>query len=268
MSTGFLSVNANQIGLIAAALSIVAFSLSYALLRQQTRPIRTAALALLALLSIPSVLFAVYYLHVLPEWAWFYTLRSWRCSEMLALILGCAGGAVATLLPRCLLALPLFAVISVAIIPYMKPFLGPLPDDVFTERWQGDACLQSTSSTCGPASVSTILKRLGEAPSEFSAARASFSYVGGTEAWYLARYVRSKGFVARFDFRETFVPSAGLPAVVGVRLGSVGHFIAVLAMNGDRITFADPLRGEENLPLSEFLHRYEFTGFHMVITKT
>lgn len=98
-------------------------------------------------------------------------------------------------------------------------------------------------------------------------ARAAYSYNGGTEAWYLARFVRTKGLHPRFDFRTSFSPSAGSPAVVGVKFGSAGHFIAVLDVHGDQVTLADPLRGEEHLSLSEFRRRYVFTGFHMVITK-
>ena len=220
-----------------------------------------------AVLAIPSLLFAVYYLHVLSERAWFYTFRSWTGTEFLVVFLGCTGGAAASLLHRFLLGVPLFAVIAVAVVPYVKPLMMPIPDSLFHEHWQDEVCLQSTPSTCGPASVSTIMKQLGGAPSEKATARAAHSYAGGTEAWYLARYVRSQGFRARFDFRETFTPSVGVPAVVGVRLGSAGHFIAVLEVSGDRVTVADPLRGKERLSLAEFYRRYEFTGFHMVITK-
>jgi hypothetical protein len=257
----------NLIGAIAVAISIFAFSLTYRWLRPRARKVRVALLGTFTFLSIPSLLFAVYYLHILPEWAWFYTLHSWSGTEFLAIFLGCATGAAASLLPRLLLGVPLFVLMVFAVVPYIKPVMRPIPDDQLQDRWQGEVCLQSTGSTCGPASVCTVLRRLGGDPSERAAARAAFSYAGGTEAWYLARYVRSKGFVPRFYFRETFSPSVGLPAVVGVRLGGVGHFIAVLAVSGDQVTFADPLQGEERLPLSKFLHHYEFTGFHMVITK-
>jgi len=220
----------------------------------------------LGLLSIPSILFAVYYLHVLPEQAWFYTLRSWSGSEFLIVFLGCAAAAAASLLPRLLLGVPLFVLLVLGVIPYLKPLIGPLPDSLFKERWRGDACLQSTPSTCGPASVTTIFRRLGVQTSERVVARAAFSYAGGTEAWYLARFVRRNGLVPRFDFRDTFSPSVGLPAIVGVRIAGVGHFIAVLDLADDQVTFVDPLFGQFRMPLSQFQRRYEFTGFHMVIT--
>lgn len=98
-------------------------------------------------------------------------------------------------------------------------------------------------------------------------AQAAHSYNGGTEAWYLARYIRTKGLHPQFDFRDSFSPSVGFPALVGVKFGGAGHFIAVLDLQDDQVTLADPLRGEEHLSLSEFQQRYVFTGFHMLITK-
>jgi hypothetical protein len=255
-------------GLAAAGLSITAFAWSYTQLRDRSLRIRGGAFGVLSVLAIPSVLFAVYYLHVLPERAWFYTLRSWPGSELLVIFLGGATGAFAALLSRCLLILPLVTLVILSLVSYIKPFVGPLADDVFQDRWQEDTCLQSTPSTCGPASVCTVLRHLGANPSERVVARAAYSYAGGTEAWYLARYVRNQGFSPRFDFRPRFSPEKGLPAMVGVRFGSVGHFIAVLALHDGKITYADPLSGQETVSLDQFQRRYTFTAFHMAITKS
>jgi hypothetical protein len=248
-------------------LSVVAFSATQSRLRPRPVSVRILWLVGFSLLSIPSLWFAIYYLHVLREYEWFYTLRSWRGSEFLVVFLGCAAGAAAALLPRVLLTLPLSALLALAMVPYIKPLIGPLPDDLFREQGQGHVCLQSTPSTCGPASVTTIIRHLGLPASERTTARAAFSYAGGTEAWYLARYVRARGLSPHFDFRRTFSPAAGLPALVGVRVDSLGHFIAVLELRDDQITFVDPLHGEERLSLTEFQRRYKFTGFHMVIKR-
>jgi hypothetical protein len=256
----------NFLGFIAVALSIWGFALTSDRLRPCPVIVRLVCCGAFVLLSVPALLFAVYYLHILPERAWFYTLRSWRGSEFLVIFLGCATGAAASLLPRLLLGLPLFAFLALGVLPYIKPVIAPIPDKAFREHWEGAICLQSTLSTCGPASVCTVLRRLGASASEQAAARAAFSYEGGTEAWYLARYVRGKGFVPRFEFRDTFSPEVGLPAVVGVRVGGCGHFIAVLDLSGDQITFADPMIGEQRLSLSAFRRRYDFTGFHMTVT--
>lgn len=89
------------------------------------------------------------------------------------------------------------------------------------------------------------------------------SCAGGTEAWYLARAAAARGFNARFDFQPGFAPDSGLPAVVGVRLGTIGHFIPVLGREGDGYVTGDPLRGREVLTLEQLHRRYEFTGFHL-----
>lgn len=258
----------NLLGLLAVALSVTAFARTYSTLRTRSIRFRFSLLVLFSLLSTPAISFATYYLHILPEKEWFYTLRSLPGSELLTIFLGCAGGCLATFLPRFLLAFPLFGVLCVGVIPYLKPILAPLPDDVFAERWEGDACLQSTSASCGPASVASILKSYGESRSEREIARAAHTYAGGTEAWYLARYLRRQGLTPTFAFQRTFAPSVGLPAMVGVRIGAMGHFIAVLSLENDMVTFVDPLSGQKRLPFADFLKLYQFTGFHMPVTKT
>jgi hypothetical protein len=260
-------MNFNVLGFVAVALSVVAFQLTYLGLRPRSFQVRLVAAIVAALAAIPALLFAAYYLHVLPERSWFYTLRSWTGSELLVLFLGCAGGAMAALLPRWLLALPFFGTVILGVVPYVKPILGPIPDQTFTNQWRGDVCLQSTASTCGPASLCTVLRKLGVDSSERDAARAAFSYSGGTEAWYLARYARRKGCTVHFQFGETLLPSTFLPAVVGVRLGGVGHFIAVLEMDGEMVTLADPLLGKQHIPFVQFQKQYAFTGFHMAVSR-
>jgi hypothetical protein len=257
----------NLNGIAAVVCSVVGFALTHRLLRHRSFPVRIRFLSVFAILAVPSILFAVYYLHVLPEYEWFYTLRSWPGSEFLVVFLGCAGGAAASLIPRVLLSLPLFAVLSMAVAPHLKPLLVPLSDDEFKDKWQGNACLQSTASTCGPASVATILRHFGINTTEQVTARAAFSYEGGTEAWYLARYVRSCGLSPHFVFRSTFSPEVGQPALVGVRWGRAGHFIAVLEIHDGQVIVADPLSGETRLTLTEFKRLYDFTGFHMVVQR-
>lgn len=257
----------NLVGATAVILSVCAFALTSRLLRGRTLKVRLALLAAFTLLTAPSALFTAYYLHVLPEQVWFYSLRAWRGTEFLVVFLGCAAATFASFLPRLLLVIPLSLSIAVSVVPYIKPILSPIPSDAFRDYWQGYACLQSTASTCGPASVTSILRWLGVPANEQEAARAAHSYNGGTEAWYLARYARTKGLHTRFDFRASFSPSVGFPALVGVKFGGAGHFIAVLDLQDDQVTLADPLRGAEHIPLFEFQRRYVFTGFHMVITK-
>ena len=262
----------NYTGVAALILGAVVFILVQARLRKQPAPGRCCWLLVLASLSIPSIWFATYYLHLQPESLWLYRLRALRGSEFLVVFLGAAGGALASLLPRLLIGLPLFGYLLIGAIPYVKPLLNPLADSELKERWQDDVCLQSTGSTCGPACVATLLRQiLGLRTTEREVARACFTTSGGTEAWYLARFVRSApsphGMYADFTTFDPASPEFGNPAVIGVRIGGAGHFIALLEKEGDQITFADPMHGKEQLPLTEFLKRYHFTGFQMLVIK-
>ena len=128
----------NFIGIAAVVLSVVGFAVSHRLLRPRPVRVRVQCFCLFALLAVPAVLFTVYYLHVLHDHEWLYTLRSWRGSEFLVVFLGCTGGAVAALMPRVLLTLPLFAVLVVGAVPYLKPVFVPLADDELKNEWQGD----------------------------------------------------------------------------------------------------------------------------------
>ena len=256
----------NLIGAIAVVTSVAVFAFTHRWLVQRSLAVRWSVFGIFTVLSIPAVLFTLYYFHLLPERAWFYTLRSWNGSEFLAVFLGAAGGALAALVSRRLLIVPLLGSIGVAVVPYLKPLIDPLDARSFAERWDGDSCLQSTASTCGPASTASILRSLGVHSSEREIARAAHTSGSGTEAWYLARYVRSRGLAARFDFRKSFSTSVGFPAMVGVRVCGFGHFIAVLDVTDDHVTYVDPLSGKTRLPLAEFLQQYAFTGFHMAVT--
>jgi predicted double-glycine peptidase len=254
-------------GLIAFGLSLGGFFVSHHFFRSQPRRIQLAGFLILGTLSIPALLFAAYYLHILPEKAWFYTLRSWPGSEMLAIFAGAAAGSFATFLPRFLLIVPLGLSMVVVAVPYLKMVMSPLDRTQQAERWKGNACMQSTPSTCGPASAASILRFMGHTASEGEIANAAHTTSRGTEAWYLARYFRARGLSPRFDFRETFSPSVTLPAIVGVRMSGFGHFIAVLKVEEGMVTLVDPLSGQQELKVKEFMKTHSFTGFHLSVAE-
>ncbi len=252
---------------IALVLSLLAFAGVQRSLRGRPMTTRLAWFFPLMVLALPGALFGLYYRHVLPEWEGFYTLRSWPGSELLMVFVGAAGGALAAMLSRVLAVFPFLLAAALGAAPLVKSFVDPLAQGDIKNRWEGEVCLQSTGSTCGPASVCTMLKHFGITVTEGDVARAAYTTMSGTEAWYLARFVRRQGLMPRFCFRDTFSPEAGLPAMVGVHQGSTGHFIVVLEQTGSQLTIADPMRGEEHLSMAEFQHRYQFTGFHMVISR-
>jgi len=260
-------MNPNWLGLLCAGLSALAFFWSFRLGMKATARKRVFCAILALLCAIPGVSFGIYYFHVLPDMACYFEFRSWRGTELLLILLGVAGGFTASLLPRKLLVAPLLGTLALALIPFAKSCLYPLPLNSLKDSWRDGVCFQTSSSTCGAASLATVLKFNGVPASEREIAREAYSYLGGTESWYLARVARSRGCVAMFRFSSGFDPEAKLPAVAGVKLGEVGHFIAILAREGDRYIIGDPCVGRETLSRDKLLTRYSFSGFYMSVLK-
>lgn len=258
-------MNPNWLGVISAILAFAACLATYRSAREKPFKSRVILVILALIAALPGISFALYYTHAFPELGWYYQFRSLAGTELLIVFLGAAGGMVATFLPRVLFILPLIGVAALSIVPIIKPFIGPIPSGTLRDEWDGGICLQSTPSTCGAASTATILKHFGVDVPEAVLAAEAHSYSGGTEAWYLARAARSRGFDVDFDFSSGFSPTGGLPAVVGVRLGSIGHFIPIIGREGGNFIIGDPLVGAELLSLEELRQRYDFTGFHMRI---
>jgi ABC-type bacteriocin/lantibiotic exporter with double-glycine peptidase domain len=130
---------------------------------------------------------------------------------------------------------------------------------LLARRSAGSVCLQSSYATCGPASAATLLRGLGHNVTEKELAVDSYTYSGGTEAWYLARAIRRRSAQAEFVLTDSAFPS---PSIAGVRMGG-GHFIAIESAASDKVTFVDPLTGESTLTPSELHARYRFTGFFL-----
>ena len=259
-------MNIQWLGFVAVILSIIAFIVGYRFGLKQAVLKKWRLTIIAGLLALPGLSFSIYYFHLFPETSGYYHFRSILGTELLIVFIGLAGGLLASLMPRVLLALPFLCVMIFSVVPFLKPLVGPLKDDEMRDLWSDDICMQSISSTCGAASVATILKSLGLNVTEKEVARDAFSYTGGTEAWYLARAVRSRGCVAAFYCDKGLNKGTKLPAVIGTRLHSgLGHFIAVLEMKGDHYVVGDPMEGRAMLTMEQLQKRYEFTGFSMYI---
>jgi Peptidase C39 family len=220
-------------------------------------------------LAIPGLLFVFYYLHIFDNAVWFYSFRALPYSELSACGLGFVAGILnswfqpqtlgeKSLCPGVLLLFTL--------IPFIKPVLTPIDIDHLQDRFENGVVLQSTFSTCGPASAATILRNLGQAVSEKELARESFTSRGGTENWYLARALRRRGFDVAFQVQPANNGSIPITAIAGVVLrGGAGHFIAILSDSGGQVTIADPLNGKHVITKADLTTYYNFTGFFMVI---
>ena len=220
---------------------------------------------ILSILSLPGLLYCLYYLHLLPEMEWFYQLRSLRGSELWLAIPLSAVVAWSNFATRPFVLFFYALAVGALVVPFAKPLSRPLDPVEFRDQWNGNACLQSTESTCGPASAATVIRYLGKkGVTETSLAINAKSTTSGTEAWYLARELRRRGYVAEFQF-NSFPNKISFPGILGVRLGTLGHFIAVLKHEGDQWTIADPLVGQEIVTLQELKRRYSISGFFLHI---
>lgn len=257
-------MNANFIGWGAAILTIALFFLTYRMCRGMSASQRRGLLIISGLASIPGSLFSVHYLHWLPETEDFYQLRTSPCSEFLILPIGVVLGCAARWLEP--LRTPiLLTTIAFAVVPFVKPVILPLQFDLLVDEWRKDVCIQSGAATCGAASTATLLAQYGIQSTEAELARECHSYSGGTEAWYMARAMLRRGLSPQFAIREGFEPDIPLPAIAGVRLGSIGHFITILERDGELYRFGDPLVGPVWMAPGEALELYEFTGFYLYL---
>lgn len=70
---------------------------------------------------------------------------------------------------------------------------------------------------------------------------------------------------ARFDIRPGFSDTVALPALAGVRLGAVGHFIAILGKKGNLYQIGEPAQGPSELSAEDLVKNYDFTGFFLSV---
>ena len=139
----------------------------------------------------------------------------------------------------------------------------------FENRWVNDVCLQSSESSCGPAAAATLLRHFGKTATELEIAQESFTTRRGTENWYLLRSIRRQGLSVDYAVVAPGLENVLLPSIAGVRMNfaqDTGHFITLLARDGERLVVGDPLNGREVLTREELHERYTFTGFYLITT--
>ncbi len=153
-------------------------------------------------------------------------------------------------------------------IPVLKPVFRPLDPGTLQDRWEGDACIQSSVVTCGPASAASVLRHLGDRQTkESDLAREAWTSSTGTEAWHLARAIRRRGYEVRFLAPDGLPDRKDLPGILGTGTQMAGHFIAVLEITDHEIEIVDPLRGRFRESLEDFLKWHEIEPFFMSIQR-
>jgi hypothetical protein len=174
-------------------------------------------------LAVPGILFLIYYLHVLDRSVWFYNFRAVPGTELLAAGIAFVAGVLQAMLEPVTagekILLPSAAIVLIS-IPFVKPLLGAVDCSKLADHCEGQICMQSTPSTCGPA---TLLQAFGLSGSERDLAIEALTYQGGTENWYLIRALRRRGLTVNVKILE---PGDAFPApsIAGVVLpGGAGH---------------------------------------------
>lgn len=224
--------------------------------------------------SLPWALFVAYYLHIdALEGARYYEWRSWSWTDALAGLVGvpvgalCAGpevvrrGAAALVITSALL-----------VVAFAKPVLIRMPGAWIKDTWRDDVCLQSTAATCGPCAAATVLRSVGDhGVTERALADEAWSTTSGTLNWLLVRALRDRGYQARFTDPAT-LDDVTPPAIIGVRLGDVGHFLAYLGRadgGAGAYVIGEPLKGRRVMSADEFARAYAFDRFAIeIMTQT
>ncbi len=255
--------------LLALALFVVGKTIS-----QHTNSLWFVIGCLLA--GVPGIAFAAYYTGVFGEEKWFYVFRSLAFTELAAAGVGLLAGWLQhkrELNPRVKRRMSAFSIPFLMVLCVSAPYLKQIflrPDwNQFENQWKGDVCLQSSESSCGPAAAATLLHHFGIDASELEIAQASFTTRRGTENWYLLRTIHQHGLDLHYAVVSPGLENILVPSIAGVRLNlaqNTGHFITVLARDGEKFVVGDPLNGREVLSREELQDRYVFTGFYLVHT--
>lgn len=235
----------------------------------RSRAAKVGLFALAIVIALPGLLFALYYTHFFDNAAWFYGFRALPFTEFLVSGLGLLAGVLqARFEPETFgekLVVP-SALLVLVMIPFVKPLVDPLDLGRLRDRCEGEVCMQSTFSTCGPSSSATLLKLYLRASSERELATECLTSRGGTEIWYMARAFDRRGFHTRVVIQSPNRLSPPSPAIAGVVLpGGAGHFIAIMDATPDEITIGDPMKGKLVIKRSEIEAYYRFTGFFLAI---
>lgn len=264
-----MNINWLAIPTLAIALSLFVIG-ERSIRRCRTPGSKLGVAALWLVLSIPGFLFPLYYMHWFDSAKWFYEFRSLPFTELTAAGAGLFAGALAEIVRGGrFLSRPFLAVLLGlgVVAPHLKPVVAPVSSHRFLNRWQDDVCLQSTQSSCGAASAATLFRMFGFNLRERDIAEECHTYLGGTENWYLARAFRRRGLALNYRIEQGLPADLRTPAIAGVRVGGVGHFIAIMDHANGRFITGDPLVGRQEVPEERMRRQFAFTGFFMEIQR-
>jgi predicted double-glycine peptidase len=152
------------------------------------------------------------------------------------------------------------------------PFLGPavIQSDLANSQTRFDidgVCRQSQPFTCGPAAAVTALNHFGIQASEGTLAMAAHtSPIIGTSPWDLYRTLQSDYSQTGIEYSFLYMPSIDQLPKDAVLLAIVrdapatDHCVAVMAVNENTVTVADPMAGLIHMPHDSFTRLWRNCG--------
>ncbi len=254
---------------------IIGFLLYYAGLRLSKRMFintqRWLMGVLFFVLCLPALSFILYYAHILGEPLWYIEFRSIDYIEVLSAMWGLFFGFVFAGKPMnkyLRLQWPVICIVFI-FIPFAKSWLMPpeILGTVMQDNWDNGVCMQTTHSTCGPASLATVMNGYKIPVTERQLAIGCYTAVSGTEIWYIIRYARNHGMRVNIQI-ERDIQQVSVPAILGVRISKIyGHFIVLLDNRNGNLVIGDPAVGRRNYSIKDFKKRYGFNGFAVTLDK-
>jgi hypothetical protein len=164
--------------------------------------------------------------------------------------------------------LMLAVVIWASVLPFLAPVL--IKNDLTNLRTRIDddnVCVQSTTYTCGPAAAVSALRELGLPAQEGEIAILSHtSPVIGTLPWCLYKAIQQRYSPQGIDCQLRRFDSVSQLQEADVTLAVVNdsflldHCVAVLKVDADFITIADPVLGRHKISCKDFERIWRFYG--------
>jgi hypothetical protein len=160
------------------------------------------------------------------------------------------------------------AVIWGAMLPLFMPVL--MKENLAKLQTKMDAdnvCVQSTAYTCGPAAAVTALRRLGLTAHEGEMAILSHSSpISGTLPWCLYKAIKNRYASEGLDCHLRHFDSVSQLREAEVTLAVVkdafllDHCVAVIEVDDDTVTIADPVLGQMKMSHKDFESVWRFYG--------
>jgi hypothetical protein len=150
----------NPLLFMALILGALLFLVGFRLTGNQPLSLRVLIWPMAVLLTMPALAFTAYYLHLVKDTPTYISLRSLPGIEVMSGGIGLLAGLLtrSLKLPHRWKWLPAFLCAGLLLAPFLKPLLLPVTlQGQFQDRWSDGVCLQSGNSTCGPASLNTLL---------------------------------------------------------------------------------------------------------------